>query len=359
MRSRVTILSLLPMLLFAVPLTSSSAQDNPYASTAVSTSDASDTDDVAELKARLREANKSLAFIKIENKILKEEIKDIETTNDELRMRTAQAETTRDEMHQALFERLFLSAEPAQQQLALEHLFSCGDKYPPNELPINVYTAKLLKRMSQLTDSESTEVKMLAAKSLFTFKPEVAIGAGIQFGPSWKPVGYFDGDMNTRRILASMEDSPCPMIYDEDPLVDVIADQRQRYHIEIRLKPDVDQELLITYESSGRTLFNAFNGMLEEHKLGFAIVNEEVVIMKATDPDLIVQANYNIAGLASLAQVDTDKVIQNLKASFDSKPVEINKIGDHLFTVKATEPNQRKIQKSLGELAPTADWYAK
>ena len=99
--------------------------------------------------------------------------------------------------------------------------------------------------------------------------------------------------------------------------------------------------------------------MLEAHKLGFAVVAEEIRIMKDTDPKMNVTATYNIAGLSMLSDVKTEKAIEVLKEMFDTKPVELTLIGEDIFTVKTTEVNHRKIQKKLGTFAPAAKWYSR
>ena len=116
---------------------------------------------------------------------------------------------------------------------------------------------------------------------------------------------------------------------------------------------------MVTCESLGRTLFSSLKGVLEQEKLAFAVIDEEIVVMKETNPDLIVMATYNIAGLSSLADLETDKVLKMLEKALDAKAGDITPLGGHMFTAKTSEANQREIQKFLGNLAPTVKWLSK
>ena len=122
---------------------------------------------------------------------------------------------------------------------------------------------------------------------------------------------------------------------------------------------DVDKDLVVTCDSVGRTLFSSLKGVLEQEKLAFAVIDEEIVVMKETNPDLIVMATYNITGLSSLADLETDKVLKMLEKALDAKAGDITPLGGHMFTAKTSEANQREIQKFLGNLAPTVKWLSK
>jgi len=78
--------------------------------------------------------------------------------------------------------------------------------------------------------------------------------------------------------------------------------------------------------------------------------------MKDSSPDLNVVATYNVAGLNSLARVNTDKVMEVLKQEFAEEGVKFSKVADHVFTVKASENWQRKIQERIARFSPPAKW---
>ena len=292
------------------------------------------------------------------NSTLKDHIKKLEESEAENKLRADKAEKNRNEMHQALFERLILSDDATLQQVAFEHLIACGAKYQPSEFPIDVYTVKMLKRISELTDSDSESVKQLAARSLYTFKQDSAIELGIQFGPFWRPLEHHRTDFNTRRIYQTLG-QPFDLVYDESPLWEIVDDLKRSCAFEIRTAADVDEKLAVSYDSAGRTLFSSLKGMLEQEKLAFAVIDEEIVIMKDTNPKLNVMATYNIAGLSSLADLKTDKVLKMLEQALDSKAGDITSLGGDMFTAKTSEANQREIQKFLGNLAPAAKWHSK
>ena len=292
------------------------------------------------------------------NSTLKDHIKKLEESEAENKLRADKAENNRNEMHQALFERLILSDDATLQQVAFEHLFACRAKYQPAEFPIDVHTAKLLKRVSQLTNSESESVKQHAAQYLFHFQQNAAIELGFQFGLLWRPLEHRKTDAITIRIYHQLDD-PVDLIYDEVPLSEILVELEQKFGIGIRMAADVDKDLVVTCDSVGRTLFSSLKGVLEQEKLAFAVIDEEIVVMKETNPDLIVMATYNITGLSSLADLETDKVLKMLEKALDAKAGDITPLGGHMFTAKTSEANQREIQKFLGNLAPTVKWLSK
>jgi hypothetical protein len=315
-------------------------------------------DNIKETVEQLRRSRNQIAELAQMNELLKKRIGALESETSEHKLRAQEAVANRNEMHQALFESLLLSENRTHQQMALEHLFACGDKYEAAKVPINIYSPKLLKQVSQLTSSDSEEVKRLASRCLFGFKPDYAIAAGIQFGPLWRPLEHSKANLNTQRIH-QMLDHVCDFVFEEEPLADLVDMLKNQFAVGFRLGEGVDEEMLITYDATNRSLFLNLSGMLEKHKLGFVISNDEVVILKETDPALKVLATYNTAGLSSLAQIETEKAMQLLKKSFESDPVELTLIGENLFTAKASAVHQRKIQKTLGNLAPPAKWYSK
>jgi len=222
----------------------------------------------------LKDSEDQLATVVKQNSIMKKRLNFVESQELEYRQRAGDAEANRNEMHQALFESLLLSDDEAQQQMAFEHLFSCVDKYEAAKLPISIQSPKLLKPVSQLTFSDSVEVKRQASRCLFSFKPDSAIDAGIQFGPLWRPLEYSKSNANTHRIYETLE-HPCNVVFEEEPLMDFVNMLQRHNGLGVRLGEDVDEDLPITYTGTGRSLFLNLSGMLEEHKLGFAISDDE------------------------------------------------------------------------------------
>jgi len=222
----------------------------------------------------LKDSEDQLAPVVKQNSIMKKRLNFVESQELEYRQRAGDAEANRNEMHQALFESLLLSDDEAQQQMAFEHLFSCVDKYEAAKLPISIQSPKLLKRVSQLTFSDSVEVKRQASRCLFSFKPDSAIDAGIQFGPLWRPLEYSKSNANTHRIYETLE-HPCNVVFEEEPLMDFVNMLQRHNGLGVRLGEDVDEDLPITYTGTGRSLFLNLSGMLEEHKHEFAIPDDE------------------------------------------------------------------------------------
>jgi hypothetical protein len=141
------------------------------------------------------------------------------------------------------------------------------------------------------------------------------------------------------------------MVYEEAALGNVIDDFQMSYGIGIRLDSDVVADQLVTYESIGRTAFLSLTDLLQSMKLGFAIVNDEIRIMKESNPELVINATYNVAGLNSLAEVKTDDLLKVLKESFAVKGVKFSKLGNSTILAKTTEQTQLKIQERIAGLA--------
>ena len=101
-------------------------------------------------------------------------------------------------------------------------------------------------------------------------------------------------------------------------------------------------------------MFHALTDLLKTKGLGFAVVNDEILISKIGNPALIFDATCNVDGLESLAQVKTDELLKVLQKSFAKAEVTFAKPGKYTISVRTSEPIQRKIQEKIASLSPAA-----
>ena len=312
---------------------------------------------INQLQAKARTLAMEIQHVTEQNKLLKSAINQSQASEAKAKEAAEKAAHHRNEMHQALFETLIESNDSAQQELALVHLFKCVDKYPQDEeFPINIYKPNLLRRISLLADSESEKVRGLAAKCLFEFTTETAVEMGIQFAPTWHPLEYFRSSVDTLRIHQSLKHR-CAMHYAEVPLVEVIEDLQRHYNMPFRLGPNVDPKTPITYENRNQSLASSLTALLGD-RMGYAIVDETIVIMKSSNPGLQVSRTYNVQRLLS-DKVDLKKIFAIIQQELGSDAVKLTEVNDHVFVSQTSEPNQHRIQQQLGTLAPQANWYSK
>lgn len=303
-----------------------------------------------ELQKTIDRQKSSLATLINTNDLLKERIKSLMQSEAESREIAKEATENRNQMHQQLLETLLISEDSVQQELAIKHLIECSEKY--DRPPVSISGAKMLRRIAALTKSDSPNVRSRAATCLWLLHPNSARELGFQFGSKWRPLEYSKASAKTVQIYDEL-DKPVDMAYDESPLKEIIGDIQMDFGISVRLAPEIDAEQLMTYKSVGRPVFQTLSDLLSPKKLGFAIVDEEIRILKETDPALVVNATYNVAGLNSMADFKTEDLLKALEESFSGKDVKFLKIGDFAISAKTTERTQRQIQEKIASLAPS------
>ena len=369
MRQRLFILSLLPLLLLlSIVSTPSFGQDdsNPFGvdpdvpanvDPFAKPSETAD-DKLSQLKRKLLTLQLELKTVSQRNEALLRRANELEESETDLKLKAEQAEAIHGEMHQRLFDSLLFSDDSAVQELGLKHLVACFEKYRTAGRSISIYSTDVSRRLKLLTSSENKTVREMSSSCLYTMQPSDAMQLGIQFGARWKPLEYAKADVNSRRIYDQLA-RPCDMMYDEVPLAEILQELQQDHRTSFRLALNIDAKQTATYESVGRTFFNTLSDLLETKGLGFTIKDEEIVIMDEASPDLDSTLTYNVAGLNSLAQIETAEVIKLLEQDFGLEGVEFAKIGDHLFTAKTNLKIQRKIQNRIATLVPPPKWFSR
>ncbi|MFK7765739.1 MAG: hypothetical protein AB8B55_00760 [Mariniblastus sp.] len=307
-------------------------------------------------KAKFRALSNQLREVELRNAALIKRVNTLEESAAKDKAAAKKALTNRNEMHQVLFASLLNSDDAAQQELALVHLFSCIDKYG-RENPVTIYTPDLLRRISELTDSKSATVKGLASRCLFTTKPDTAIELGIQFGPDWKPLEYAKASVNTHRIFSAMDEEAW-FDFEETPIREITEEIQQKYNLPIRFESAVDTDLAITFKTSGVPLGLSLAGLLEKYKLGFAIIDDQIVVMKDSNPKLMVTRTYNVRGLAG-KKLDLEKVVTMVKQSLGQSNVGLTSLSEHIFIATASESDQIRIGKRLAKITPSPKWYSR
>jgi len=311
---------------------------------------------IAELTEKLRSSELQIGQLTNRNNAMKTQIKQLQNSEAKAKETAAAAKNNRNQMHQKLFETLLNSDDVQQQELALTHLFECGNKHPITEgEPINLYSPALLRRIRQLTDSDSASVKQLAARGLTLFDPSMAIELGIQFAPKWRPLEFVKASDETARLLNFLE-AYGDFEYVDALLQDVVEEIRDHYGIPIRISKNLDAlDTSITHSVTNVTLGSFLREMLEEHRLGYVITGGGIVIMKNTNPKLAVTKSYNVRRLFE-DNLGVAKVVELLERSFEQDSIELTVLTDHVISAKASESNHQLIEAKLGSLAPTASW---
>ncbi len=261
----------------------------------------------------------------------------------------------RNEMHQKLFEELLNSELADRQGLALNHLLACLDKYGEDqELPVDVYTPEVLRRLSRLTESDNSTVKLQASRCLFAVKRDSAIENGIQFGQYWRPLEIVKADAETQMIWAALQEK-CFFEFQDSLLVDLIEEVQHKHNIRFRFDPEVNESTLVTYVSHNRTLETTLLGVLDELKLSYAVIDGEIQVMKKTNAKVRVSRTYNVRALIS-EKTDIKSLIKVAEQAVGKAAVELTTVGTDVIVAKAGEADQLRISEKLGSLAAPAKW---
>lgn len=309
----------------------------------------------AKFNEKMKGLETQLAVMRSNEKLLKEKIASLQQENSQAKKVAEEAVANRNDMHQTLFEELLNSDLEDRQQLALNHLLACLDKYGQGEkLPVNAYTPEVLRRLSRLVESDDSNVRLQASRCLFSFKPDSAIEMGIQFGPRWRPLEAAKADIETKKIWERLAEK----IYielEDSPLVDLIEDMQQNYRISFRLSPDIDSAMSITYKSNDRTLETSLFDLLDKYDMSFAVIDGEIQVMKKTNAKLRTVRTYRVSGLIS-EKTDIQTVMKVAQQAVGKSPVEITVMGTDVIVAKGLEADQRRISEGFGTLAPPAKW---
>ena len=360
MRSSLFISSLLPLLLVSFITAPGLGQNdsNPFGN--APTGESADDPFAVPIEAVKRETalKTEIAALIATNDALKARVIELEATKGDLETKLEEAPAKADEMHQSLFDSLLFSEDTAHQEFALKHLIACIEKYEATKRPVSLHSVDVHRRLKLLSSSKEKTVREMAAGCLYIFHPSDAARLGIQFGSRWQSLEQVSSDVNTNRIFNALA-MPCDLVYDAVPLEEVVEELKMHYGVSVRLAEGIDRKQEVSYDSVGRTLLSSLAGLLESKKLGFAVSDEEIVIMKTTDPKLKAVATYNVSGLDLLAKIKTEQILKMLQEEFTDEGVEFAKVGEHLITAKTDLKRQRQIQERIATLVPATKWSSR
>ena len=309
----------------------------------------------AEFNAEKTAIELELSQLRSDRELLKKKVESLYIEKTKAEETARKAVGKRNEMHQTLFEELLYSELADRQELALNHLLACFDKYGEGqELPVDVRKPEILRRLSRLTESDNSKVKLQASRCLFASKRDSAIEMGIQFGQYWRPVEIVKADAETQMIWAALQEK-CFFDFEDSPLVDLVEEVQQKYRVHFRLDTEVNESTLVTYVSHNRTLEATLLGVLDELELSYAVIDGEIQVMKKTNPKVRVSRTYNVRGLIS-DKTDIKTLVKVAEQAAGKAPVELMAVGTDVIVAKAGEADQLRISEKLGSLASPAKW---
>ena len=328
-----------------LPVTGTAQVDDPF-----SPSKPTDAQEVLKLNATLR-------VLKNDNAHLRVKIEELEKAYNEKVKQQAEREkrlAKNNAMHQRIFEQLFNSDDHAQQELALSHLVSCFENERiDSNFSLDVDKPEILRRLSELSESDKEDVQNNARLALTMINPGYAIQKGFQFGSTWEPLSR-DSNSEKSQIYDALQE-PVNLNYLDTPLAEIVEEFQKSFRIKIALDNDIDEATFISANHTGLEFGDSLSQLLKKSGLTYRVMNDRILILKNDDARLMKTETYNVRGLLS-KKLDVDGLVKLINQNFSESQVVANTIDENRLLVKASEFDQRRVGKFLGSMTKQVKW---